>query len=54
MNSKSTYEELNKNVKALKKKLIECRRAEQLALAGQEKYRNTIENAVEGIFQNHS
>jgi len=51
MISKPTYEELNKKVKALEREVIECRRAEQVALAGQETYRNTIENAVEGVFQ---
>jgi PAS domain S-box-containing protein len=51
MKSKPTYQELDKKVKALERKLNACRRAEQAALAGQEKYRNTIENAVWGVFQ---
>jgi PAS domain S-box-containing protein len=51
MSRKPTYEELKKKVKALEREAVDCRRAEQAALAVQEKYRDTIENAVWGVFQ---
>jgi len=51
MNLKPTHEELIKKVEALEREVVECRRAEQAALAGQDKYRNTFKNAVWGIFQ---
>ena len=49
--AKPTYEELEQRVKELEREVVECRRAEQEALAGEEKYRSTIENAVWGVFQ---
>ena len=51
MNHKPTHEELFNKVEALEREVVECRRAEQAALAGQDKYRNTFENAVWGVFQ---
>jgi len=42
---------LEQRVKELEQEFVECRRAEQKAHAGKEKYRSTIENAVWGIFQ---
>ena len=51
MNRQPTYEELSKRVEALEGEVVKCRRAEQVALAELEIYRNTIENAVWGVFQ---
>jgi PAS domain S-box-containing protein len=51
MAKKPTYEELEQRVKELQREVARCRRAEKEALAGKEKYRSTIENAVWGVFQ---
>jgi PAS domain S-box-containing protein len=51
MNYQPTYEELSKRVEALEREVVECRQAEQAALAELETYRNAIENAVWGVFQ---
>ena len=51
MTRKPTYEELEQRVKELESEVVECRRAEQEARAGKEKYRSTIESAVWGVFQ---
>jgi PAS domain S-box-containing protein len=54
MGTNPAYEELEKRVKELEKEVIECRRAEQETLAGKERYRSTIENAVWGVFRTTS
>jgi PAS domain S-box-containing protein len=51
MAKEPTYEELEQRVKELQREVARCRRAEKEALAGKEKYRSTIENAVWGVFQ---
>ena len=51
MTIKPSYEELKQRVKELQREVTRCRRAEQEALAGKEKYRSTIESAVWGVFQ---
>ncbi len=51
MATNPTYEDLEQRVISLEKEVIECRRAEQEAVTGREKYRSTVENAVWGVFQ---
>jgi PAS domain S-box-containing protein len=51
MPKKPNYEELELRVKELQREVARCRRAEKEALAGKEKYRSTIKNAVWGVFQ---